>query len=188
MARDPLRRPASPTGPAAPAPRRSWTTREPSRGRRSKTRLSGHISTADGTEPVSSLSIQRVPEVSKRAGGCGPPRSFDAPAVHRRATFLRPAGARCRRPDAQHLARARALEHVLWTSPLGGHHEQRAAVRAAERAGEAPAVELDRLEHLAALANAHTALVGDVSVPDRVLRVEADAVGETVSEVGPHPP
>src|SRR3954464_3852362 len=53
---------------------------------------------------------------------------------------LWPAGASCRRLEAQYLARARALEHVLWTSPLGGHHEQRAAVRAAERAGEAPAV------------------------------------------------
>jgi hypothetical protein len=55
-------------------------------------------------------------------------------------------------------------------------------------AGEAPAVKLDRLQHLSPLANAHATLVGDVSVPDGALGVEADAVGDAVSEVGPHPP
>lgn len=86
---------------------------------------------------------------------------------------LRPAYARCRRLDHQHLARVRPLEHVLWTTPVGRHHEQRATVRAAERTREAPPVELDCLQDLAALSNAHTTLVGDVSVPDRVLPVEA---------------
>src|SRR5918995_6301044 len=51
-------------------------------------------------------------------------------------------------------------------------------------AGEAPAVKLDRLQHLSPLANAHATLVGDVSVPDGALGVEADAVGDAVSEVG----
>ena len=49
---------------------------------------------------------------------------------------------------------------------------------AAEHAGEAAAVELDRLQHLAAFADAHAALVRDVGVPDGALGVEADAVRE----------
>src|SRR5438270_12821521 len=63
-------------------------------------------------------------------------------AIYRRAS-LRPADARCRRLNAQHLTRRWPLEHILWTAPLGSQNEQRAAVRAAERAGEASAVEFD---------------------------------------------
>src|SRR5205085_12595726 len=113
-----------------------------------------------------------------------PDACASAPESH----SLRPADAWCRRLDAQHLARARALEHVLRTPPLGRHHEQRAAVRAAERTGEAPAVKLDRLQHVATRANAHAALVGDVAVPDGALGVEADAVGHAIAEVRPQPP
>src|SRR5918995_1101489 len=113
--------------------------------------------------------------------------SLPPPLVYR-GRFLRPTGAPRRRVGGEHLASSRPLEHVLGAVPLGCHHEQRPPVGAAERAGEAPPVELDRLEHLAALANAHATLVGDVAVPDGVLGVDADAVGDSVAEVGPHPP
>ena len=45
--------------------------------------------------------------------------------------------------------------------------------------GEAEAVELDRLQDFAALANAEAAIAG--SGPDRALRVDADAVGRPSS-------
>ena len=51
-----------------------------------------------------------------------------------------------------------------------------------------PAVKVDRLQHLTAFANAHATLVGDVPVPDGVVRVETNAVGEAAVEVGPNPP
>ena len=44
--------------------------------------------------------------------------------------------------------------------------------RGREGAGEAAAVQFNRLEDRAALDDAHAALVGDVGVPDGVLRVE----------------
>jgi len=73
-------------------------------------------------------------------------------------------------------------------SHSGRDHEQRSQARAAKRAGEAAAVEVDRLQHLTTLANAHAAPVGNVRVPDGAVGVEADAVGDAVAEVGPHPP
>ena len=84
-----------------------------------------------------------------------------------RPRVLRPASAGRRRFSGQHQARAWPLEHVPWTAPFLREHEQGCAVRAAERAREAPAVQADRLEHLPALADAHAALIGDVGVPER---------------------
>ncbi len=59
--------------------------------------------------------------------------------------------------------------------------------RPSECAREAAAVEFDRLQHLASLADAHAAFVGDVPVPDGALGVEADAVGDPLAEVRPDP-
>ena len=47
---------------------------------------------------------------------------------------------------------------------------------------------MDRLQHLTTLANAHAAFVRYVPVPDGVLGVETDAVGEVAAEVSPYPP
>jgi hypothetical protein len=68
---------------------------------------------------------------------------------------------------------------------MRGGDEQRPPVRPAEHAGEAAAVERDCLQYFAALAHARAAFVGDVGVPDSPFRVEADAVGAAVAEVGP---
>src|SRR6478735_21383 len=78
--------------------------------------------------------------------------------------------------DRQHLAARFALAHALRPAPLGGHDAERPPVVAAEHAREAAAVDVDRLEHLAALAHAHAAAVRHVGVPDRAGLVEADAV------------
>src|SRR6478672_12922882 len=100
--------------------------------------------------------------------------------------FLWPAHAWRRSLDGQHLTRPPSVGHGCGTTPLGRHQKQRSPVGAPEHAGEAAAIEIDRLQDLAALANAHAALVGDVSVPDGVLRIEADAIGNAVAEIGPH--
>ena len=44
----------------------------------------------------------------------------------------------------------------------------------------------DRLQHLAALPDPYAPLVGHVRVPDGLFRIEANAVGNTVTQVGPH--
>jgi hypothetical protein len=72
--------------------------------------------------------------------------------------------------------------------PLGSHEKQRPPVGAPEHAGEAAAIEIDRLQYFPALANAHAPLVGNVSVPDGVLCIEADTIGNAVAELSPHPP
>jgi hypothetical protein len=41
-------------------------------------------------------------------------------------------------------------------------------------------------KHLTALANAHTMFVGNVSVPDSIFGIDADAVRNAVTEVGPY--
>jgi hypothetical protein len=92
---------------------------------------------------------------------------------------LRPTDARCWRLDGEYLARAMFPCVVGGTGPLVRHQEQRSLVRTPQHASEAAAVEVDRLQHLATLANADAALVGDVPVPDGVFGVEADAVGRT---------
>jgi hypothetical protein len=62
------------------------------------------------------------------------------------------------------------------TTPLRCHQEQRLPVHAPEHARKAAPIELDPLQHLTALADAHTMLVGDVGVPDSALGVDANAV------------
>src|SRR5919107_472833 len=80
-----------------------------------------------------------------------------------------PAGARRGCPGDDQLSGPGRLVHVLHTAPFGGEHEQRTPIRAAEHAGEGGAVEVDRLQHLPALADPHTAPVRHVGVPDRAL-------------------
>ena len=104
------------------------------------------------------------------------------------APLLGPTGARCGRLNGQHLARSYRVTRVRRTTPCVRHQEQRSIVHASEHASEAAAVEVDRLQHLTAFANAHAMLVGDVRVPDGVLCVEANAVGEATVEVGPNAP
>jgi hypothetical protein len=80
----------------------------------------------------------------------------------------------------------RGLE-VRWE--LGRNHEQRLIIGAAEGAGEAAAIELDRLQNLAAFADAHATEVRDVRVPHGPFGVEADAVGwDSVAKLRPDSP
>src|SRR5206468_12575665 len=103
---------------------------------------------------------------------------------------LRPADARRGRGDGQDLSCSRLcdLGDLLNAPPLGRYEKQRALTRAPEHAGEAAAVKVDRLQHLTTLADAHAPFVGNVAVPDRVVAIEADAVGDAVAEVGPDAP
>ncbi len=101
---------------------------------------------------------------------------------------LRPTGVRCRRLSGEHLACAWRFGHGRRAAPLGRHHEQGSVVHATEHTGEAAAVEVNGLQHLAALADAHATLVGNVAVPDGSFGVEANAVWDAVAEVGPHAP
>src|SRR5882672_2791547 len=121
-------------------------------------------------------------------GGVSSSRSY-APA-RSSASLLWPPDARRGPLDCQDLSRSRPRNFgdVLHATPLSRYHEQRSAVHAPEHAGETAAVKVDCLQHLTAFADAHAALVGNVSVPNSVLLVDADAVGNAAAEVGPHPP
>src|SRR3954469_16322434 len=94
---------------------------------------------------------------------------------------------RRRRLDGEHLAGTRTLADALRAVPVLRHQEQGSPIRATEHAGEAAAVEIDPLQHLAALGDADATLVRDVGVPDGCLRVDADPVRDTVAEIGPGP-
>src|SRR5438067_805784 len=104
------------------------------------------------------------------------------------APLLWPTGARCGRLGGQHLARSRPVRHILETMPLPRDEEERPPIDAPEHAREAAAVEFDGLEHFTPFADAHAPLVRDVRVPDGAVRVDANAVGGAVTEVGPHAP
>jgi hypothetical protein len=97
--------------------------------------------------------------------------------------YLRPAGPRRRRFHSQHLAGSGTFAHPLGTRPLGGYQEEGSQVRASKAAGEAAAVEIDRLQHVATLADAGPPT--DVRVPGRWVRVETDTVRVVLSEAGP---
>src|SRR5439155_4319093 len=64
---------------------------------------------------------------------------------------LRPAGARHGGLHRQHLAGSRCGRHAPRATPLVGDQEQRPAIISAQDAGEAAAVEVNRVEHDAAL-------------------------------------
>src|SRR2546422_2561449 len=102
---------------------------------------------------------------------------------------LRPPDAWCGRLGGQHLPRARSrnVGDVLHTAPLGGDHEQCSIAGASEHAGETAAIKLDCLQHLTPFVDAHATLVGNISVPDGFVGVDADPVGNASAEVGPHP-
>jgi hypothetical protein len=76
---------------------------------------------------------------------------------------LRPTNAPRRRLGGEHLAHWPPAAHVVGAAPLVHGHEQRSPIRAAEDAGETATVQVDHLEHLAALAHAHAALVAAFS-------------------------
>src|SRR6266566_8288675 len=69
----------------------------------------------------------------------------------------RPSGTGYRYLADQHLSGPGCdrLIHLLDAAPLGRQQEQRLAVRSTEHGGEARAVVLDALQHLAALADPH---------------------------------
>src|SRR5437899_2981264 len=120
-----------------------------------------------------------------------PPTSRRSPRLGARPRPLRPAGVWRGRLSRQELAgmRAEQLVHVLHAAPLRDEHEQRLAVLAAEHARKAKLVELDPLQDLAALADAHAAwhAIREGRRPDGALRVHADAI-TTLAELGPDAP
>src|SRR5215207_10538024 len=96
--------------------------------------------------------------------GAGVPKGNElgwAPSTGHGGTVapLRPTDAPRRRLGGEYLAHSPAAARVLGAAPLVHGHEQRSPIRAAEDAGETAAVQVDHLEHLAALAHAHAALV-----------------------------
>jgi DNA-binding transcriptional LysR family regulator len=103
---------------------------------------------------------------------------------------LRPANAGRGRVGHQDLSCSRLcdLGNLLHAPPLGRDEKQGALAGAAEHAREAAAVKVDRLQYMTAFADADAPFVGDIAVPDRVIGIEADAVGDAVAEVGPHTP
>src|SRR5947209_3485498 len=119
-----------------------------------------------------------------------PERTITYPSVRGQLHILWPPDARCGRFRCQHLSRPRPrnLRDALHATPLGGYQEQCPIAHTSEHASEATAVKIDRLQHRTAFADAHAALVGDVSVPDGFVGVDADAVGNAAAEGGPHPP
>src|SRR3982075_59578 len=104
-----------------------------------------------------------------------PPASIAGPPSGSRTSRVWPTGARCRRTNGQQLAGAHPFAEVH-AMPLPCHQDQRSPVRAAEHAGEAAAVDVDRLQYLSTFPDAHAVLVSDVRVPGGALRVQADAV------------
>src|SRR5262249_26850652 len=59
---------------------------------------------------------------------------------------------------------------------------------APEHAGETASVKVDCLQHLTTLADAHAALIRNVCVPDGVVGVQANPVGNAAPQVSPYPP
>src|SRR5579884_1247535 len=82
----------------------------------------------------------------------------------------------------------------LWGDGAGGRiergcqHEQGSPVLASQRAGEATSVQLDRLEHLAAFADAHAPPGPNIRIPNSAVRIEADPVRMVVPHRCPHAP
>src|SRR5262245_41097107 len=103
---------------------------------------------------------------------------------------LWPADPRCGCVHSQHLSRSRPCNgaDIFHTTPLRCYQKQCFAVRTAEHASETPAVQLDRLQHLTTFTDTHTAPVGDIGIPHSVLSIDADTIGHTATEIGPHTP
>ena len=146
-----------------------------------------------GALAVSWFALTIDPSRQRNADGDDDVTEFGARAASRHpAAFSRGSlwstGVRRRHLDAEQLSRPRLLASGLRASPLRGDDVQRAAVSAAEHAGEASSVDVDRLHHRAAFAHAHTSAVGHVGVPDRAVDIDADAVGRAIAQVGPQPP
>src|SRR5215207_5598774 len=90
--------------------------------------------------------------------------------------------------SGEELAGAVGEPHVLEALPLGREHEQSLAAGSTEHAGEGPAIEVHRPQHLTTLADPYAAPARYVGVPDGSVGIEADPVRMPVPEVGPDPP
>jgi hypothetical protein len=66
--------------------------------------------------------------------------------------------------------------------------EQERRCITAERAGEGAAVQVQRREDLAALADPYAALVADIGEPHGTFRIDTDPVRMVAGRVRPHPP
>ena len=104
------------------------------------------------------------------------------------AAALRSTRVRCGRPVGEHLAGRLARADPAGAAPAAATTNSVRPSDPAEHAGEAAAVDLDDLEHLAALGDADAAAVGHVGVPDGTLGIDADPVGGGVAQVRPDPP
>src|SRR5215510_43277 len=106
------------------------------------------------------------------------------------STSLWPARAGRRRLYRKHLSCSGMgdLRDLVHPTPFGHDQKQRPVADAAEHTREAALVELDRLKHLAALADSYAPLVWNIRVPDRVFRIHRDAIRYPSLEVGPNPP
>src|SRR5215831_11782506 len=72
-------------------------------------------------------------------------------------------------------------------APFPRYDEQRCAIWPSEHASEAAQIRFDCLEYLAAFADAHAALIRYIGVPDGILGIDANAVGDAISQVCPCP-
>src|SRR5262249_10077339 len=75
--------------------------------------------------------------------------------------------------------------NLIHAEPFRRENEQRFPVATAKHACETAAISVDCLQHFATFADTDTALVRNVCVPDSALSIEADTVGNAVTEVGP---
>src|SRR5215813_9904636 len=95
---------------------------------------------------------------------------------------------RRRHVNDEHLScsRSRNFGNLIHAEPFRRENEQRFPVATAKHACETAAISVDCLQHFATFADTDTALVRNVCVPDSALSIEADTVGNAVTEVGPN--
>ena len=85
-------------------------------------------------------------------------------------------------------SRLQRFTHSRETEPCGGDDEERLPVGSAKHACETTAINIDHLAHFATFAYPHASSVRDIRVPNGVLSIDADAVGNTIAEISPHAP
>ena len=86
------------------------------------------------------------------------------------------------------LVTRRDLGSAAVAGPLRGDNVGGPSGGSAQGAREAPAVGVDRLQHLTALSHTHAVLVAHVGRPHRALGIQADPVRVILAQVGPHAP
>src|SRR5260370_19339251 len=125
---------------------------------------------ADASVPGTHGRRRLLPGQTAAAGGH---RGSGLPGARRRRRERRAPPAGLRRPGSA---------EVL------ADDEQARVLAPAERAGEGATVQVDRGQHLAALAHPHALLVTHVGVPDSALGIDADPVWVIAWRLRPHPP